>query len=54
MSEITWKDFVVMLCKSGVTNTSREISALLQSRGHDVSPGQIAAVKANYTMNRYN
>lgn len=54
MSTITWKDFVVMLCKNGSTNTSKEISEFLRGRGHDITVGQVAAVKANFTMNRYN
>lgn len=51
--EKTWKDFVVMLCNLGATNSSKEIAQILSAKGETVSTGQVAAVKANHTRGAY-
>jgi len=54
MNENTWKNFVVMLCRLGSVNTSREIADVIaQQSGVEVSSRQVAAVRANYTMGKY-
>lgn len=54
-NDLTWKQFVVTCCRLGVANTSGEIAeAISRNDGITVSKGQVAAVKANYTMGKYN
>jgi len=49
-----WKNFVVALCRLNTTNKSAEIAQVINKHGgQNVSPGQVAAVRANFKMGRY-
>jgi hypothetical protein len=55
VNELNWKQFVVACCRLGVENTSGEIAEVIsRNEGITVTKGQVAAVKACYTMGRYN
>lgn len=52
--ESNWKQFVIVCCRLGVQNSSAEIAtAVSKSLGKTVTPGQVAAVKANYARGAY-
>ncbi len=54
VNQLNWKQFVIACCKLNVKNTSKEIANVIsENNGVVVSAGQVAAVKANFTLGRY-
>lgn len=55
IDNLNWKQFVIACCRLGVKNTSKEIAEVINHNdGAKITPGQVAAVKANYSCGRYN